>query len=153
MSHGAVRGANTGQLSSAGNSFLPTSASSYQHRPLLHNINVFVLYPTNQACLEHNVLLSKGLHSETDFIWWRRCLYPVSSTIWNQCSGRWTICMYRLCTWISWNMRCSCDAYKCRSHLYKLLNASLTNWSQLLHSSCYILFYSYVFEKNIYFLN
>lgn len=87
-------------------------------------------------------MLCKGLHSETDFIWWRRCLYPVSSTIWNQCSGRWTISMYRLCTWINWNMRCSCDAYKSRSCLYKLLNspASFTNWSQL--PSCFLLSFS-----------
>lgn len=48
----------------------------------------------------------RGLHSETDFIWWHRCLYPVSSTIWNQCSGRWIISMYRRCTFMNWNMRC-----------------------------------------------
>lgn len=93
------------------------------------------------------------LHSETDFIWWRRCLYPVSSTIWNQCFGRWTISMYRRCTWINWNMRCSCNAKKSRSHLYALLcpPASFTNWLQLL--SCFLLnlFLSPINSSHIHF--
>lgn len=54
------------------------------------------------------------LHSETDFIWWRRCLYQVSSTIWNQCFGEWTISMYRHWRWIY--------HHESRSDLHELLS-------------------------------
>lgn len=84
MGHQAGRGENIQDIFS-----LQTASTDFWYYPFPQHpaSPLFCIQHVQHCRFKHTVLLSIWLHSETDFMWWRRCLYPVSSTMWNQCSG------------------------------------------------------------------